>query len=116
MNIERIHLNNFATYKNQELDFQQLGKTVAVFGSTGAGKTTFFIDALTVALYGRAYGQNDRESVKWALPPNQSCSMVTLDFTVGEKRYSVCRRIWRNRPAEAILKAVTEGSNLWLLE
>ena len=103
MNIDQICLRNFATYKEQSLDFKQLGKTVAVFGSTGAGKTTFFIDALTLALYGRAYGQQDRESAKWTLPTSGSGSTVTLDFTVGDERYSVCRRVWKARPAEASL-------------
>jgi len=106
VNIHCIDLKNFATYKNQTLDFNQLGKTVAVFGSTGAGKTTFFIDALTMALYGRAYGQKDKESAKWTLPTNASGAMVTLDFAVGDKKYSLCRKVWKTRPAEANLSQV----------
>ena len=111
MNIDGIALKNFATYRDQPLDFRRLGKTVAVFGSTGAGKTTFFIDALTLALYGRAYGQKDKESAKWTLPMSETGSMVTLDFTVGDKQYSLCRKVWKTRPAEASLSQVVSVGN-----
>ena len=70
--LEKIKVENFATYKKAELNLNQLGSTISVFGSTGAGKTTFFVDAITLALYGRAYGQLEKkygtlEMRKWDL-------------------------------------------------
>jgi exonuclease SbcC len=109
MRIDWISVSNFATYEKEELDLRRLGRTISVFGSTGVGKTTFFIDALTFALYGKAYGQEDKESAKWALPPEGSVAEVDLEFTVDEKTYTVTRKVWRTRPSEAQMSLVEQG-------
>jgi len=107
MNIDQISVKDFATYNRPEsLDLRQLGKTVSVFGSTGAGKTTFFIDTLTLSLYGRAYGQQDKESAKWILPTKGSSATVILEFTIGDKRYKVERKVNRARQSEAKLSQI----------
>ncbi|MEM3709916.1 MAG: SMC family ATPase [Nitrososphaerales archaeon] len=108
MNIDKISLSNFASYEKEILDFRQLGRTVSVFGSTGVGKTTFFIDALTFALYGRAYGQEDKESAKWTLPPGGSITEVDLDFTVNGKRFLIKRKVGRTKPSEAQISLADE--------
>jgi len=92
--IERIRVLNFASYEEATLDFRKLGNTVFVHGSTGAGKTTFFIDSQTLALFGKAYGEESREASKWVVPPlSRGATFIQLDFRVGGTSYRVIRKL-----------------------
>lgn len=113
MIIERIKVENFATYKNAELDFSKLGSTVSVFGSTGAGKTTFFVDAITIALYGRAYGQLDKRFARQVIPKRASRSKIELDFEAYDgSRYRIIRVLRKDRESEAILYKINERGRI----
>jgi len=56
MKINKIILENFASYKKAELDFDKLGNMINMYGSTGSGKTTLIVDVITFCLFARAYG------------------------------------------------------------
>gem|GEM_PF-767030 len=104
MIINKIKVENFATYRRAELDLDRLGSTISVFGSTGAGKTTFFVDAITLAFYGRAYGQSEKKYAKYVIPTWASRSKVEVDFTLNDgSRYRVIRVLEKSGDARAML-------------
>lgn len=112
MNIDRIKLENFASYINPpEININQLGNTISVHGPTGAGKTTLFIDAITYALFGKAYGRDSKEIAKQVLPPNRMKTKVELDFTIANKRYRVIRILTKSA-SEAQLYEINEQGKL----
>lgn len=109
MIIERIKVENFASYRSVELPLRELGRTVLVHGITGAGKTTLLIDAITCALFGRAYGQLKPASKKWVIPPRRGEAKVEVDFSLGDKTFRVRRIIRENRPDSAELLKLENG-------
>ena len=56
--LRRLLLRNVASYgvRHNEVDFTSLDYPLYVSGPNGAGKTTFFVDGLSFALFGSAYG------------------------------------------------------------
>lgn len=56
--LRRLRLKNVASYgvKNNEVSFMDFGYPIYVSGPNGAGKTTFFVDGVSFALFGSAYG------------------------------------------------------------
>ncbi len=113
MIIERIKVENFATYRRAELDLNKLGPTISVFGSTGAGKTTFFVDAVTLALYGRAYGQAKKEYAKHVIPSWALKSRVEIEFRVPTgSKYRVIRVLQREGSSSAVLYKLSDDGNI----
>ncbi len=117
MFIEKIGVENLATFKREEFNLENVGKTVFIQGPTGAGKTTFFIDAVTFALFGRAYGQLDKSFAKELIPPNQVATKVDLYFEVNKRRYKVVRKIYsiKNKPSTAQLFEIKDTGRLKLV-
>jgi exonuclease SbcC len=93
----RLELNNIASYgsKYNSLDFSKIDYPLFVSGPNGAGKTTFFVDGVTFALFGGAYGRGPRgrESPKRLIVPagKVSAGYIKLEFMIGDKRYRVSR-------------------------
>lgn len=108
MIIERIAVENFATYFSAELQLGKLGPIVCLYGKTGAGKTTLLVDAVTCALYGRAYGQKKLETKHWAIQTGKPFAKVEVDFSLGDKCYRV-RRVIRQRGGDARLFELSNG-------
>lgn len=111
MIVDKIRVLNFASYDRAELDFRKLGGTVFIQGSTGAGKTTFFIDTQTLALFGKAYGEESREASKWVVPTTlRGPTVIEVDFRVRGSSYRVLRMLRsRDRSWEARLVRLDEG-------
>jgi exonuclease SbcC len=109
MIINNIRVANFASYVSGELPLGRLGKVVLVYGPTGAGKTTLLIDAVTAALFGRAYGVSKKESRRWVIMPGASQAEVELDFSVGDKRYLLRRIIPKKGQGAVELLKILEG-------
>ena len=59
LRLGRIRVENFGLYTREELDIDGLDQPLLVLGQNGAGKTTFFVDALTYGAMRKAY---ERES------------------------------------------------------
>jgi len=57
LRLGRIRVRNFGLYMDEDLDISGLDHPLLVLGSNGAGKTTFFVDALTYGAMGTAYGR-----------------------------------------------------------
>ena len=84
----------------QVLDFAALGRFgfFLIHGPTGAGKTTI-LDAMAFALYGDTSGaEREPRDMRSDHADPALRTEVTLDFSVGDKRYRVQRSPWQQRP------------------
>jgi len=102
MRLLRLVVENIATYRRAEVDFESLSYPVAIYGDNGAGKTTLFVDAITAALYGVAYGSSHPSSLN-ELRGRGPVGRIELEFEVEGTRYKVVRYIHKDRPNEAYL-------------
>jgi len=109
MIINSIRVKDFASYSSCELPLRRLGRIILVYGPTGAGKTTLLIDAVTAALFGRAYGESKRESKKWVIRPTAPKAEVELDFSIGNDRYLLRRTIPRKGLGAVELLKIWDG-------
>jgi len=113
--VDRIRVEDFASYERADVSLRDLGKTVSIYGSTGAGKTTLFIDAITCALYGRAYGERTESSRKWVIPRGKESAKVLVDFTWSDRRYRI-RRLIRPYRDEARLYTLEKDTEVPLAD
>ncbi|MEE9585592.1 MAG: SMC family ATPase, partial [Nitrososphaerales archaeon] len=111
MKLIDLEVKNFATYKDQKWNFTKASSPVFVSGDTGSGKTTFFIDAVTSALYGRAYGEMRPGSVKEAISSGASQAIVKLSFEVGGERYILARIFYLRGTSKAQLRKVSDSED-----
>ena len=85
----KLVMNNFGPFRGKaELDFSLLDDIFLITGKTGAGKTTIF-DAVCFALYGEVPGSRGDHLQRLCsdhAPPGGEC-LVSLEFTLGEKRF-----------------------------
>ncbi len=100
MKLIKLTVRNIASYREAELDFNSFSYPVAVYGDNGAGKTTLFVDSITAALFGAAYGS---PRLYKNFCGRTGYGEITLEFEVDNVRYKVVRRIYRDRPTEAYL-------------
>jgi len=107
MRLIKLKLENFATYRNITVDFSSFSYPLFVVGNTGAGKTTLFVDAITAALYGLAYG----EMKKKGLVIRKGCpsARVCLEFECEDKHFRISRTFHEGRSSEAVLEEFTDG-------
>ena len=93
MRLVKLKIENFASYKKEEIDFEQLGHFIACHGITGAGKTTLLVDAITFALFGVAYGE--KNVARHVIAPNATSCRVELIFEIDGKKYRIVRKASR---------------------
>ena len=94
MKLLRLSVTNFATYEKEELNLEKLIYPVFVEGNTGAGKTTLFVDGVTMALYGLAYGERQQKYAREAVMKEKSQATIELEFEVKGERYKILRIIY----------------------
>ncbi|GHU25022.1 nuclease SbcCD subunit C [Spirochaetia bacterium] len=97
MRPEKLTLENFGPFVGQEIiDFCGLSEIFLITGKTGSGKTTIF-DAICYALYGDVPGDRGTNRIHsdYAKPATD-CS-VSLEFSLGTKRYRVDRSLRSNK-------------------
>jgi len=84
----------------QTIDFRRLGDNplFLINGPTGAGKTSI-LDAICFALYGKTTG-NEREApqMRCDYADDNLLTEVSLEFTLGERRYLIKRLPDQQRP------------------
>lgn len=107
-----LKVNNIATYKYYELKFDELKYPLFITGETGAGKTTFFIDAITAALCKGAYGHTTNFAD--IIMKGASRAEIQLTFKIEDKLYRI-KRIFEARKgtSQAFLEEY-DGKN-WTL-
>ena len=97
MHLIHLELKNIASYGNidNELDFSSFQYPILVTGPNGSGKTTFFVDGVTFALFKSAYGRGPTgsgSSTRLILPAGKKVAgKVELMFEVGGEIYIVVR-------------------------
>ena len=101
MKLLKLSVKSFATYMDQEINFLEYDYPLFIEGSTGAGKTTLFVDAITSALFGRAYGVGDRRYAKEVIMKGKKNAIVELTFEVNGEKYSIFRQISRDGASDA---------------
>lgn len=96
MKLLKLSLRNVASYEKAEINFEDLTYPVFVSGRCGSGKTTLFVDAITSALYGYAYGTqrlNGVPAYKVLMAVDKPKAEISLEFEVEGKRYKVIRSV-----------------------
>ena len=98
MHLIHLKLVNIASYGNidNELDFSSLKYPLLVIGPNASGKTTFFVDGITFALFKSAYGRGPTgtgSATRLILPAGKKVSgYLELTFEVGGEVYRIRRR------------------------
>ena len=86
----RLEMEGFTSFRDKTVvDFEGADLFVLT-GPTGAGKSSV-IDAITFALYGSIPRLDDRRLVAPVISRGLSRARVSLDFSVGDKRYRAVR-------------------------
>lgn len=97
----KIEISAFGPFAGREiLNFQELGERsfFLIHGPTGSGKTTI-LDAMCFALYGDTSGaERTGDQMCCAFAGQDALTEVVFDFSMGDKRYRVCRVPQRKRP------------------
>ncbi len=85
----KLKYKNFLASGNMYTEYNiTASKNMLIIGKNGAGKSTI-LDALCFALFGKAYRNINKPQLVNSIN-NKDC-VVTLDFTIGNKKYSIPR-------------------------
>lgn len=55
-----LRVKNFASYRNETFNYDDINGLAAVTGQNGGGKSSFFVDAMTTVLFNRARGTSSQ--------------------------------------------------------
>lgn len=113
MKLLKLLVRNLATYEYCNLDFSKLDYPMFITGRTGSGKTTLFVDAITAALYGKAYGEKTGGIYKELIMKGKQVGEVQLEFEVEGIVYRVWRKFYTNRGSEAKLWKWNADKDYW---
>ncbi len=90
-----LTLQHFGPYTQHTIDLEPFHDAglFLVHGDTGAGKSTL-LDAMSWALYGKGLGDRATdEMLRNVAAPPDAPTVVTLDFSLGDRRYRVSRSL-----------------------
>ncbi|MEM2987317.1 MAG: AAA family ATPase, partial [Nitrososphaerota archaeon] len=112
MKLINLKVNNIATYKHYELKLDELKYPVFITGETGAGKTTFFVDAITASLCKGAYGHTTNFAD--IIMKGASKAEIQLTFKIEDKLYRVKRMFEAKKGTSQAFLEEYDGKN-WTL-
>ena len=114
---EKVRWKNFLSTGNvfSEVDLQ-VSRTNLIVGTNGSGKSTI-LDALTFSLFGRPFRKISKSMLVNSV--NQKDTMVEIEFSIGNNKYTVIRGIKPNKfqifcngePWDEDAKAVDQQKN-----
>lgn len=91
---QKLRWKNFLSFGNQFTEIQLDGSpTNLIIGTNGVGKSTF-LDALTFALYGKAFRKINKPQLINSI--NGNSALVEIEFMIGGNQYLVRRGIKPN--------------------
>lgn len=94
MRPEKLRVKNFASYKEETFYFEEAPDIFAIIGENGAGKSTFFVDAITICLFneGRTSAENfigqdgDNFEVEFSFVTNgQNMTVIRRKFSGSQE-------------------------------
>lgn len=109
MILRKLKVENIATYDKAEIDFKELEYPVFVSGKTGAGKTTLLVDAITAALFAKAYDSEAQGVWKELIMSGKSYGKVELEFETPNGKIYKIERIFRQSGQKRFLKEIING-------
>ena len=109
-----LTLRQFGPYSQHTIDLEPFHDAglFLVHGDTGAGKSTL-LDAMSWALYGKGLGDRATdEMLRNVAAPADAPTEVSLDFSLGDRRYRVARALEPERVSRrgTITRARTSAS------
>ena len=109
-----LTLRQFGPYAQHTIDLEPFHDAglFLVHGDTGAGKSTL-LDAMSWALYGKGLGDRaSDEMLRNVAAPADAPTEVSLDFSLGDRRYRVARSLEPERVSRrgTITRARTTAS------
>lgn len=95
MKLSYIKVKNFASYKEEKFDFKQIPENAvaAIIGGNGNGKSTFFVETLTTALFNRARGTSTQGTgLENFITTGEDQFEVDIEFEINNQLIRVIRR------------------------
>ncbi len=103
--IKSLELTNWKTHKHTKLEFQK--GTNILIGKMGAGKSSV-LDAISFSLFGTfpsaKHNRVNLQGIIRNVPEQEKEAYAKLVFTANGDEYTVERRIYQNKSAQATLK------------
>lgn len=91
INFQKVRFKNFLAVGNDWIEIVlDENPLTLVYGTNGAGKTTF-VDAITFALFGRAFRNINKPLL--VNTTNDSDCLVEIEFQIGTKQYKIVRGV-----------------------
>ena len=103
INFTHLHVENFRSLRNFDLDFDRAGSLVIIRGPNGSGKSSIF-NSIYTCLYNRQL--NSRPATKAITHGEDNC-FIQLDFEVDSVPYSLQRVIGKNSYVELFKDGVS---------
>ena len=110
----RLKVKNFASYREEELDFTQLPPLVAVVGVNGAGKSSLILDAMTFVLFNQARGTTAAGTgIENLIHQGETQLEVDFTFSLNDHVYRVLRkRSTQSHELELWIDDVSHGEKI----
>ena len=91
-----MKVNNFTSYIDETIDFNEYGSPIIICGNNGNGKSSI-IDMITTALYFRARGTDSRGSgMDDLINKDEKEMIVDFTFQMNNTNYEIIRKKVRN--------------------
>ncbi|MNO29222.1 Nuclease SbcCD subunit C [compost metagenome] len=93
MKLRNISVKNLASYKEESFNFDETGDLFAVIGPNGGGKSTFFVESMTIALFNRSRSSTSiGTGVEKMINLGEDELEITFEFEIGGQYIKVTRR------------------------
>jgi DNA repair exonuclease SbcCD ATPase subunit len=86
-------VKNLASYKEETFNFDDTADLFAIIGANGGGKSTFFVEAITIALFNRARSSTSQGTgVEKLVTLGEDELEIDFEFEIGGQHVRVIRR------------------------
>jgi len=106
MKLKQIEVNNFFNHINTKIDFDEFSSPLLVLGNNGDGKSSFFVESITYALFGEVR----LESLDECIYQDADEMSVLLDFELNGQNIKIDRS--KKRTKSQKLKLFIDGTEV----